>query len=123
MRQLLGRTNIEHIFSTVESLGKRPLQQLADQHHMDVRGGYNDVDDIRTELVDHLLSGSCEASGSGLCAFVRDEVRNTAYSDLETHILGFAAKKGSIHKKTLRCILKCRNVEFSEDDGIGCLRK
>ena len=121
LHPLLNCTGVGSTFNTVESLGKRSLQQLAIQHQ--VHSECDDVDDVRARLVDHLSSGSCQASGSGLCPSFRDEYKNTADNDLETHILQFAAKKGSVSKKALKQILKCRNIEFGENDGIRCLRK
>ena len=123
LEPLLSHTDIESIFGTVENLGKRSLEQLALQHQLNVDSRRGDVDDIRTRLVGHLSSGNCQASGSGLCASLRDEYQNTASSDLEIHILRFASTKGSVGKKALKRILKCRSIKFSEDDSIGCLRK
>ena len=55
LRRLLD--SFETTLNTVEELGKRSIQQLAAQHYLDSKGN---VDDIRTQLVDHISSGECE---------------------------------------------------------------
>lgn len=123
LRPLLNCTNVENTLDAVESLGKRSLQQLAIQHQVQTDSARDNADEIRTRLVDHMSSGGCQASGSGLCPSFQDEYQSTVRNDLETHILQFAAKKGSVRKKTLKRILKCRNVEFDEGNNIHGLRK
>jgi len=118
LQPLLKCADIESTFGVVETLCKRSLRQLAIQHQLNVRRD-DDDDNIRTRLVDHLSSGSCQTSGFGLCASVRGNYHNTSSNDLEIHVLEFAAKKGSVTKKALKRILKCRNIEFDEEDGIG----
>jgi len=124
LQPLLNGTGLENIFSMVEELGKRSLQQLAIQHQLGMRNRRADnADDIRTQLVNHISSGGCQASGSGLCASFQDCHRDTASNDLETHILQFAStKRNAVSKKALRRILAYRNVEFSDDDNINHLR-
>ena len=73
--------------------------------------------------MDHVSSGSCQALGSSLCPSLQGNYHNTMSSDLETHILQFALKKGNIGKRSLKQILVSRHIEFSDDDGISCLRK
>ena len=124
LRPLLSCTGLGGIFGMVEGLGKRSLRQLATQHQLKLHEA-SDLDDIRTQLVDHISSGTCQAStsGSGLCASFRDDYDNTASNDLETHVLQFASKKGNIGKKTLKRILRCRHIEFSDGDSVGYLQK
>ena len=60
LQPLLNQTGLESIFSTVEGLRKRPLQQLAIQHQLSLcKDEVSDVDGIKTRLVDHISSGSC----------------------------------------------------------------
>lgn len=100
------------------------LQQLAIQHQLGLREHrVGDADDIRTQLVDHISSGSCQASGSGLCASLQNEYQNTTSSDLEAHILQFASKKGNVSKKALKQILVCKHIKFNEDNNVNHLRK
>ena len=124
LQPLLNCAGLENVFGTIEELGKRSLQELAIQHQLDpheARTG--DTNDIRTRLVDHVSSGGCQASGSGLCPSVQGSYRNTASNNFETHVLQFASVKGNVGKKALKRILACKRIEFSENDGINDLRK
>ena len=123
LQPLLNRMELEDIFETIEKVGKRSLQQLAIQHQVDLHESRaQNVNDIRTQLVDHISSGSCQASGSGSCVSLRDDYRNTASSDFETRVLRFASEKGNVTKTTLKRILERRQIQFSKSDGVNQLR-
>ena len=122
LRPLLNYTGLENVFGAIEDLGKKSLQELAIQHQVDLPKTRN-VDDIRTDLVDHISSGGCESSRSALCVSLRGDYRNTASSDFETRVLQFASEKGNVTKTTLRRILERKQVKFSRSDGINQLRK
>ena len=124
LQPLLNCVELESIFGTIETLGKRSLQELSVQHQIRLnKTQTRDINKVRAQLVDHISSGDCRASGSGLCASVQGNYRDTSSSDLETHILRFASEKGNVGKKTLKRILTCKRVKFSEDDAINHLRK
>ena len=124
LRPLSNCAGLESIFGEIEGLGKRSLRELAVQHQLSLpETQAGDVDDIRTRLTEHVSSGGCRASGSGLCVSVRGDYHETAFSDLETHVLQFASVKGNVSKKALKRILTCKGVEFDENGGINYLRK
>ena len=124
LQPLLTQTELRNIFGTVEGLGKWPLQQLAVQHQLSLDDDQTgNIDSIRAQIIDHISSGSCQASGSSLCTSFRDEHQNAASSDLEAHVLWFALKKGNISKKALKQILTCKHIQFQDDDSISNLWK
>ena len=114
LRPLLNCDGLETIFSGVETLGKQSLQHLSTQHNLDVDLG-RDTDSMRDAVVDHITSGGCQASTSGLCASINDGYRGSesgakANGDLETHILRLTAKKGTLRKR--HCgVLTSRDIE------------
>lgn len=123
LQPLLTQTELRNIFQTIEGLGKRSLQQLAIQHQLNLNDQTSNINSIRAQIVDHISSGSCQASGSGLCTSFQDEHQNTASSDLEAHVLQFASKKGNISKKMLKRILTSKHIQFQGNDSISHLRK
>ena len=127
LRPLLNCDGLETIFCGVETLGKQSLQHLSTQHNLDVDPEH-DTDSMKATVVDHITSGGCQASTSGLCASIDDEYHSSesgtkANSDLETHILQLAAKKGTLSKKALRRVLISREIEFDGSENIGELRR
>ena len=124
LRLLSKCTGLESIFGTIEGVNKRLLCELATQHQLGLREMQTiDVDDIRTQLADHISSGSCRESGSGLCPSFQGNHRDDASNDFETRILQFASEKGNVSKKALKRILTCKHIEFSENESIAHLRQ
>ena len=122
LRPLLNYTGLENVFGAIEDLGKKSLQELAIQHQVDLPKTRN-VDDIRTDLVDHISSGGCESSRSASCVSLRGDYRNTASSYFETRVLKFTSEKGNVTKTTLKRILERKQVKLSRSNGINQLRK
>ena len=125
LRPLLDCDELDTILSGVETLGKKSLHHLSIQHDLDADPKRN-ADSTKTMLVDHITSGRCEASTSSLCSAVNDEYKERApgsNSDLETYILQAAGTKAKLSKKTLRRVLKSKNIEFDDDENIGELRR
>lgn len=124
LQPLLNCTDLDNIFSTIEGLGKRSPKELVVQHQVDLYGTHGvSIDDLKTQLVDHICSASCESSMTGLCASFHGDYRNTASSESETHVLRFASEKGNVSKKALRRILATKRIEFGIDDSINRLRQ
>lgn len=107
--------------SGIEDLGKQSLQHLSMQHDLNADPQHN-ADSLRTDIVDHITSGGCEASSSSLCTSIGDEYQENdtaTHNDLEMYILQLAAKKTNLGKKPLRRVLTSRNIGFSNDDSVG----
>ena len=121
LQALVDGTALEQIFSTIEKLGKRSLRELCTQHGL--RPKTEDLDSMKSELIDHISSGDCQSSDSASCSSFRGDYHNTAASDFEAHVLRFASQKGNVSKKVLRRILTCRHIEFDDSDSIGQLRR
>jgi len=125
LRPLLKCDELGAVFCGIETLGKQSLQHLSAQHNLEM-DSERDVDSVKTAVVDHITSGGCQASTSGLCKSIEDEYRDNnagAYSDLETYILQLAVKKTKLSKKALRRVLRSRNIEFNDNESIGDLRR
>ena len=125
LRPLLGCDGLDKVFCGVETLGKQSLQCLGTQHNLSVDPAC-DTDAIKTTIIDHIISGGCQASTSSLCLSVGDDYRNSdvgVNNDLETYLLQLAAKKTKLSKKALRRVLKSRNIEFCDSECIGQLRR
>jgi hypothetical protein len=125
LRPLLNCNTLDTTLSGIESLGKQSLQHLSIQHDLDVNTQH-DADSLKTDIVDHVTSGGCQASSSSLCMSIGDEYQENhdgAQGDLETYVLQLAAKKANLGKKPLRRVLTSRKVEFNDDDSIGELRR
>lgn len=126
LRPLLKCDGLETVFCGIETLGKQSVQHLSSQHKLNTCSN-KDVDSTRTAVVDHIVSGECQASTSSLCNSIEDEYQSSnagANGDLETYILQLAAaKKTKLSKKVLQRVLKSRSVEFDESDNVGELRR
>ena len=125
LRPLLNCDGLETIFRGVETLGKQSLQHLNVQHNLSMDSEC-DTDSTKTTIINHITSGGCQASTSSLCTSVNNEYHENASGptgDLETYILQLAAKKGKLSKKALRRVLKSRNIDFSDNENIGELRR
>jgi len=124
LRPLLNCDGLDTILCGIETMGKKSLQHLSTQHDLCIDPKY-DADSTRTLIVDHITSGGCQASTSGLCSTVNDEYHEEPRSngDLEAYILKAAAKHGNLSKKTLRRVLKSKNIEFDCEDNVGELRR
>ena len=61
LRPLLSCDTLETMLCGIEELGKQSLQDLSTQHEL-VVNPQCDTDSLRTDIVDHITSGGCEAS-------------------------------------------------------------
>ena len=125
LRPLLNCDGLDTIFCGVETLGKQSLQHLGVQHNVNANSNC-DADSAKTAIIDHVTPGGCQASTSSLCTLVNDEYHESASGssgDLETYVLQLAAKKGKLSKKALRRVLKSRDIEFSDNENVGELRR
>ena len=127
LRPLLNCDGLDTILCGVETLGKQSLQHLSTQHNLSTNPEH-DTDSMKTTVVDHITSGECQASSSGLCTSIDDEYHEStsgakANGDLETYILQLAAKKKTLSKKALRRVLKSRGIAFDNNENVGELRR
>ena len=127
LRPLLDCDELDKILCGVETMAKQALQHLCIQHDLDVDPKCN-AESMKTTIVDHVASGGCQASTSSLCSAANDEYHEKApgaNGDLEAYIINHAAHAKDVKpsKKTLRRILKSKDIEFDNDDEIGDLRR
>ena len=127
LRPLLNCDQLDTMLCGVETLGKKSLQHLSAQHDLDADPKCN-AESMKTTIVDHIASGGCDASTSSLCSAVNDEYHEKppgANGDLEAYIIDHAAHAKDVKpsKKTLRRILKSKDIEFDYDDEVGDLRR
>ena len=127
LRPLLDCDELDKILCGVETMAKQALQHLCIQHDLDVDPKCN-AESMKTTIVDHVASGGCQASTSSLCSAANDEYHEKApgaNGDLEAYIINHAAHAKDVKpsKKTLRRILKSKDIEFDDDDEIGDLRR